>query len=108
MKRIGKLDHRIEIEEYSETFGDFNEPILGYSTYATVWAERMETKLASGKEDEENNKLTGKRVQDWKIRYQSGINIKMRVKYDNRYYNILGIDILGRKESIILHTEETI
>ena len=105
MRYIGKLDHRIDIEGYTETFDAFNAPIQTYSVLATVSAQRIE---GSGSEIVENNQVTGKANIKWRIRYLSGVTLKHRVKYDSRYFNIQRIEVIGRKEGLMLHTEESI
>ena len=105
MRYIGKLDHRIDIEGYTETFDAFNAPIQTYSVLATVSAQRIE---GSGSETIENNQVRGKANIKWRIRYLSGVTLKHRVKYDSRYFDIQRIEVIGRKEGLMLHTEESI
>jgi head-tail adaptor len=107
MRHIGRLDHRIVIEQPTITEGDFGEPITSWSTFATVYAQRMNNK-ASGTEGVESGRELGIRNQNWVIRYISGLNLQMRINYDSSYYDIEGIEVQNRKESIILKTQEVI
>lgn len=52
MLRSESLDRRITIERATETFNEFNEPVLTWATYATISAARVDAadgeKFAAG------------------------------------------------------------
>ena len=97
----GNLDRYITIESYTEAQSSSGYPVRTYSTYSQVWAERLPS---SGDESVIDNQITAKQGVDWMIRYDSGVNEKMRISYGSEYYNIESVEEIGRRYYLKLKT----
>ena len=98
---IGQLDRRIRIETPTSTRGTSGQELLTWSTFAECWAgveypgtKSDETVIA----DQEVSVTTVNFI----IRYRDGINKKMRIVYNEDYYDIENKFELGRKEFLKL------
>lgn len=98
----GKLDRRIVIEEYTVTRDSWNHPSKTWTTLTTVWASKREVAL---REPTELLQQVGYVKTHWKIRHRDDIDVTMRVKYDNKYFYIIGVRELGRSDGLELITE---
>ena len=91
--KAGNLRHKIVIQEPTET-NTGGDVITTWATYATVHAEVMP--------DRGGEYWAAKQVQEKEpiifiIRYCSGITRKMRVLYNDKYYDIQDIMNIGRR-----------
>ena len=92
------LQHKIVIEtptEVSDSQGGFTTT---WATFATVWAainpvRNWENPISLQNETRSSHKIT--------MRYLSGLNNKMRIKFGSRYFNINSI--INREEVNIVH-----
>lgn len=98
----GKLDRRIVIEQTTPSTDSYGEPTDSWSTYTTVWASVRQIKAS---ERFNSDKVLSVRTAVFKIRYNSGITEKMRINYDGRYWDILGIAEIGRQEGTEITAE---
>jgi SPP1 family predicted phage head-tail adaptor len=107
MRAIGRLDRKIVIQSLSISQGDFGEVSESFSATHTVWAMVNEKK---GKESEVNEKQIGINKVVFTIRHIDNLNIRMRVSYDGRLFDIEHIEHghANRDDMIILHTEEIV
>lgn len=107
MRAIGRLDRKILIQSQSVSQGDFGEVSESFSTAHTVWAMVKELK---GSESDLKDKQVGKKKVQFTIRHIDNLNIRMRVSYDSRVFDIEDIEHghANRDDMIILHTEEII
>lgn len=107
MRAIGRLDRKILIQSLSVTQGDFGEVSESFSTTHTVWAI---VKEVSGNEKDSDDKQVGINKVDFTIRHINNLNIRMRVSYDSRVFDIKHIEHghANRDDMIILHTEEIV
>tara|TARA_R100001015_G_C4626020_1_gene184814 strand:- start:355 stop:693 length:339 start_codon:yes stop_codon:yes gene_type:complete len=106
--RIGKSDRRITIQRYTTTTNVYGERRLDYSTLITVWAELMKTEGITERIST-NQDMPVQRVR-LKIRSSTdsrGIKADDRVLYDGKYYNIQGIEEVGRQDQLILFCQIT-
>jgi len=92
--RIGKLRHRITIEQVSETQDPDGSVIESWSTYATVQAS---IEPISGREYVAAQSTQADVTHRIRIRYLSGIVPKMRVSYNSRIFDILSVINLGER-----------
>ena len=102
--RIGKSDRRITIERYTTTTNVYGERRLDYTTLMTVWAELMKTGEGMTERITTDQDMPVQRVR-FKIRSSSdsrGIKADDRVLYDGNYYNIQGIEEVGRHDQLVL------
>ena len=102
--RIGKSDRRITIQRYTTTTNAYGERVLNYSTLITVWAELMKTGEGMTERITTAQDMPVQRVR-FKIRSSSdsrGIKADDRVLYDSKFYNIQGIEEVGRNDQLVL------
>ena len=86
--RIGKLRHRIKIQEYTagrDSFGS-EEPI--WTDVVTVWAS---VTPGSGKEHFASAQVNAEVSTKISMRYRSGITPKMRVAFGTRIFEIVSV-----------------
>lgn len=102
--RPGKLRFIITIEEPSlGAVGDYGDPVISWSTFATVWADFFPLR---GKElfaaKASQSETTGRFV----MRYISGVTSKMRISYNGKIYNITEcLNINGRDKELHVLTQ---
>lgn len=99
--QIGRRDHRIIIQTSTSTTDEYNAPSVTWSTFATVWASVEDSSFGSH-ERYESEQLTAIRRTTFNIRYLSGIREKMRILYDDRFYDIEYIGRPDRNRSLDL------
>lgn len=95
--RAGNLDRRITIEQATETQNAVGEPIVTWSTFATLWASKRDV---TGREPFTSQERYAEVDTIFKIRWIDDLSAKMRISYDGRYYDIIRFNELGRKEAI--------
>lgn len=81
----GDLWTRITIEQPTESRNAVGEPVLAWSTFATVWAD---VQSLSSREMERYGETVGFMTHRVKIRYLSGLTSSMRIQYRNRVLEI--------------------
>ena len=96
------MDRRVEIQSYTTTRDDWNQPNKTWTTLASVWASKHDKR--SG-EILENQQTVNLNQSTFRIRYRSGLDTSMRILYDSTEYYIIGIRELGRKEGLEVTTE---
>lgn len=104
--KAGNLRNLIIIEQATETFNSEGELVTTWATYKSVWAEILPL---VGREfwasKQVNSETTGK----LRIRYIAGITPKMRIKFGNRYFEILGvINIEEKGEEMVIYYKEAL
>jgi SPP1 family predicted phage head-tail adaptor len=99
---FAKFDRRIVIQEKTNTSDTYNQPVPTWATFATVWASVDDR---SGGESFQADQLTAYRNTVFTIRYLSGLNETMRIKYNLQYYNIRMIKSPDRKRSLEITAE---
>lgn len=100
---VGRRDKRVIIQESTSTTDDFNAPTVTWSTFATVWAKVTDSQSGST-EHYESDQLTAVRTTTFNIRYLAGVKEKMRILYDDRFYDIDYIGRPDRKVTLELRT----
>ena len=102
--RIGQSDRRITVERYTTSTNAYGERVQTWSTLLTVWAELMKTGEGMTERISTNQDMPIQRVR-FKIRSSSdsrGIKADDRVLYNSKYYNIQGIEEVGRQDQLVL------
>lgn len=94
------MDRRVVIQSSAETTGDGGGLEQTWSTVATVWAGKEDSK---GREFFAANQEIAERATRFRIRYRSGVTEKMRVSLDGRTYDIESIEEIGRREGLWLY-----
>ena len=93
----GRLDRLIDIEQPTETQNDYGEKTVTWSHYATVYAEVVQQ---SAREAFGAGKIAETDAV-FRIRYIDGVTAKMRIVYDDVYYEITGKPReIGRKQGL--------
>ena len=100
--RPGRMDRRVVIQQPTATKDDWNYDAITWSTFATVWATKLDK--GAGETVEANRQTAINRTQ-FTIRYLSGVNATMRISYGGLLYYVVGVEELGRREGQILYTE---
>ena len=103
---IGGLDRRIKIQSYTTNTNPYGELLEVWTDLDEVWAQIERKPTATEKNSSEQMVSVNSVV--FIIRYSSTtktIKPHHRVKYDNKYYNILGVHEVGRQDRIRLITE---
>ena len=98
----GKMDRRVTIQSYTVTTDDWGHPSKTWSTHSTVWASKRDVAL---REPTELLQQVGYVKTHWIVRYDSNLDVTMRVVYDNKHYYVIGVREIGREEGMELITE---
>jgi len=102
--RIGKSDRRITVERYTTSTNAYGERVQTWSTLLTVWAELMKTGEGMTERITTDQDMPVQRVR-FKVRSSSDsrdIKADDRVLYNSKYYNIQGIEEVGRQDQLVL------
>ena len=101
----GKRDRKIIIEQptYSISSDTNDKKVSAWTTYKTVWAERVHKQ---SQEVFESGQMVAKDTFEWRLVYNDATSVKMdmRVNYDSEYYYLVGIKEYGRNEGLTLTT----
>lgn len=98
MINAGELTERITLQAETKTYNGYNEPIIVYSDVVTVWAQVI---MSGGREFYAAQKLNAETSAVFRIRRRSGMNTRMRIKWGNRYFDILSIAEPDKSELLI-------
>ena len=85
---IGKMRHRVTIQSPSSTQDSYGQPTVTWTDAATVWA-RIETLAA--REAEVAQRIYPTAEHKVTMRYRSGVTSDCRLKFGNRYLNVLSV-----------------
>ncbi len=98
---IGQLDRRIRIETPTATRGSSGQELLTWATFAECWAgvEYPGTKSDEGVIADQEVSVT---TVVFVIHYRDGLNQKMRIVYNDEYYDILNKFEVGRRQYLRL------
>lgn len=101
---IGNLRHRITFQKLKTEINPNGFEIRNWEDYKTVWSEvsnlRGREYFAAAQVQAENTVV-------FTLRYLSGIDTKMRILFQGRYYNITSIDnIKYQKKYMEIKTRE--
>ena len=104
MINAGDLTERITLQAETTTHNTYNEPIIVYADVVTIWAQVI---MSGGREFYAAQKLNAETAAVFKIRYRTGTNPRMRIKWGNRYFAILSIAPEGR-EALLISGKEVV
>ena len=97
------LDRRITIQEPVVSKDGYGEDVVtGWTPVATVWAQVIPV---SGREYFDAAAIRAEKTTRFRIRWRSGVTEAMRIVYDGRSYDILGIVEIGRREGLEIRAE---
>jgi len=103
---IGALDRRVILQQPTSVVNDYGERTVTWSTYATVWAA-IERKPSASERNSGEQVVSFQSV-TFMIRNSSQVALlspSYRISYDGKYYEILGVQELGRSEQLRVVTE---
>ena len=83
--RAGDMWTRVTIQQATTTKNEVGEPVLAWSTFATVWAD---VESLSSRETERFAETVGFMTHRVKIRYLDGLTSAMRIQYRSRTLEI--------------------
>lgn len=103
---IGSLDRRIEIQGASDTVNDYGERTKTWVKLTNIWA-------AIERKDSATERNSGEQIISLQsivfiVRYSSTVNgydKNNRILYGGKYYNIIAIQEIGRKDQLRIITE---
>lgn len=102
--RAGRLRHKVIIQTPTEVNDSQGQPIKTWSTYAQPFAS---VEPLNGNELFTASGVNSKVIARIRLRYLAGLTTKMRILFDNRYYNIESpIDPAERNAEIVLMCSE--
>lgn len=101
--QIGDLDRRITIQVATTTTNTFGEAVETWGTFRKVWAKLS---YVSGNEQFEAGEKTAVTINKFFIRYADDITEKMRISWDSDIYDIRAIELLERKQFLVLKCEK--
>jgi SPP1 family predicted phage head-tail adaptor len=100
MMRAGLLDRRIIIQRKSVSQSDSGDEIVTWNTLATVWAQKVDLR---GLERFAAAQFVGHAIRTFRIRWSitaESVNVKDRLFFDDRVYDITDVREIGRREGI--------
>ncbi len=106
MLKIGELDRRIVLENYTSDGNSYGEQTLTWATYRTVWAKIL---YRGGKVDDESQEIVALSKVEFFVRNLdiAGLTAETRISYDSKYFYIEAInEVDGRGEFLQLLTKE--
>jgi SPP1 family predicted phage head-tail adaptor len=103
----GKLRHKINIQQELVTQNSFGEPTQAWVNFLSGIYCSIEP--IRGKEYFSADMVNAEVTTRIRMRYFAGIKSKMRIKFENRYYDIIDvIDILESHKELQLMCKEVI
>jgi len=100
------MKHRVTIQQFSETTNNYGEVETVWSDLFTIWAS---IQTVTGKEQFLSNQIYSTLSHKLRIRFIDGITTKHRIKFDDRYFNILAVfNIFEANKEIEILAEEVI
>ena len=100
----GAFDELILLQSYTTTTdSNTGEKVQTWTTYATTWAKVTEAPV--GIEQVNGDKREHKQIVDFTVRYDAAIDVKHRVSWNDRYFNILNLQEQTRRMYLKIQTE---
>ena len=106
MISAGELNKRIILQIAQLKQDSYGEPIETWTDIATVWANII---TSGGREFYAAQKMNAETTAVIKMRYRAAMHTRFRIKYGNRYFEILSIaDPEEHHESLLLSCKEVV
>lgn len=104
--RAGDLRHSVTIQQATSSRNSYNEKVLSWSDFATVYAA---VEPLQGREYWDAQAINAERTVRFRIRYRSDVTPLMRVSWDSRLFDINAVlDVDGRQRELHLMTTEVV
>ena len=97
--RAGKLRHLVSLEKYEETFDSAGQPVMVYTELYKAWAEIRPLLGYEAFNEKQVNTEQTHRIQ---VRYRPGMEQTMRFKWDDRYFELVGVPSNWMERDIFL------
>ena len=102
----GLMDQLVAVEKYTTTTdSNTGEKLQSWSNYTNVWARIQESE--TGAESVDADRREHKQSVVFTVRFNSGLNVKDRIVWDGRYFNITNIANINRDMYQRIETELT-
>jgi len=106
MLNAGELNHRITLEKNEPIKSSDGSPLENWVTVVSVWANYQ---AKSGREFFAAQRFNAEVNALFRIRYRTDLTVKMRVKYKNRYFEILFLNDTGKDQGeLVLACREVV
>lgn len=103
----GLMDQLVAVEKYTTTTdSNMGEKLQSWSNYTNAWARIQEAE--TGAESVDADRREHKQSVVFTVRFDSGINVKDRIVWDGRYFNIINIANINRDMYQRIQTELTL
>ena len=104
MIRSGRLRHRVALQQPTTTRNSTGEPIVTWTTVATVWAEVLDLRGREYIASQEAHSEVGTKIT---IRYRSDLDLTWRAVFGTRLFDIQQIaDLKGHNAILELMCRE--
>ncbi len=100
--RAGQLDRRIALQRKTETASALGQPGEAWTTYATVWARKIEKSV---RDVFTSDQMQANRSVVFRIRYRSGVSDTDTVLFEGQRFEVRGISEYGRRVALDLECE---
>lgn len=102
--QAGRFDEPIVVQTYTTTTdSNTGEKIQTWTDLVSCWAEVVEAPV--GVESVNADQRQHKQNVVFNTRYDSSINVKHRIKWQNKYFNIINIQDQVRRLYMTIQTE---
>lgn len=99
----GSMDRLVTVQQSTVAKDDYKDKVTTWSTIASVWAQVINSPM--GERNEAENRVAVLETK-FRVRYYSAITANMRIVFGGKYYYITGVEEKGRREAMILTTEQ--
>lgn len=86
--KIGKLKHRVTLQEYTATRDSYGAELEAWVDIATVWAS---VEPLTGREYFQTQQINAEISTKVTIRFKAGVTAKMRLIYNDRVFEIISV-----------------
>ena len=102
----GLMDEFIAVEKYTEsTDTNTGEKLQTWANYANFWSRVQESE--SGAESVDADRREHRQNVNFTVRFDSGVSVKDRIVWNDRYYNIINIANIDRDMYLKIQTDLT-
>lgn len=100
----GLMDELVTVQQFStSTDSNTGEKSRSWTTYTTAWARVQEAE--SGNESVDADRIEHKQTVIFSMRFDAGIDTKMRIVWNSKNFNIVNIADLSRRMYLKIQTE---
>jgi SPP1 family predicted phage head-tail adaptor len=100
----GLMDQLVSLQSYSESVdSNTGEKLQSWSEYATAWSRIQQAE--SGSEVVDADRREHKQTVQFTIRYNSSVQVKHRIVWDSKNYNIINVANIERDMYLKIQAE---